>query len=310
MNQRIRKNHEKWMMGCLFAFLLLLLVPNCKQAQGKRADIALYSDEGADETCIRATENMFKWMGYTVELIKADYINKVGLDSFRLLCVPGGNMYQYALDISLEGKEKIRDFIRGGGGYIGICGGGYFASEKVIWQEQRLPMTPLGIFPGTARGPVDEIVPFPDQEVVKVNIVDSRHPITRTEPDSIWIFYFGGPVFIPNKDAEVNILARHSRGDYSAMVAFNYGRGRVFIIGPHPEFEEDSDRDSVFLPDLPDTVINDGTYRSDDELDDRGSDWGFMRKVALWCLQENAKQVESHNTNSLNNSTKPKKDME
>jgi len=306
MNKMIKNKNRRWIMGCIFSFLLLLFFINCEGSQSKKADIALYSGEGADEECIRATENMFKWMGYTVELIKTDYINKVGLDSFRLLCVPGGNMYQYALDISLEGKEKIRDFIRGGGGYIGICGGGYFASEKVVWREQRLPMTPLGIFPGTAKGPVDEIVPFPDQDVVKVNIVDSTHPITRTEPDSIWILYYWGPIFIPNKDAEVNILARYDRGDYSAMVAFNYGKGRVFITGPHPEFEEDSDRDSVIFKD---TVINDVTYRSEDELDDRGSDWGFMRNVTIWCLQEKGKRVENHNAINLKNSAKTKKEF-
>lgn len=283
MNQMVEK---KWFIGCLFTFLLFSLITNC--VSEKRGDIALYSDQGTNRDCIRATQEMFEWFGYTVELIKADYINKVGLDSFRLLCVPGGNMYQYALDISLEGKEKIRDFIRGGGGYIGICGGGYFASEKVFWREQRLPMTPLGIFPGTAKGPMDEIVPFPDQEVVKVNIVDSRHPITRTEPDSIWILYYWGPIFIPNDEAEVSILARYDKGDYPAMIAFNYGRGRVIIIGPHPEFEEDSDRDSVIFKD---TVINDVTYPSEDELDDRGSDWELMRKAVHWCLREKERFV-------------------
>ena len=286
MKQMVEKKWERWLIGCLFVFLSFILITNCESE--KRADIALYSDQGADKDCIRATQEMLEWFGYTVELIKADYINEVGLDSFRMLCVPGGNMYQYSLDISLEGKEKIRDFIRGGGSYIGICAGAYFTGEKVFWRGQRLPMTPLGIFPGTAKGPVDEIVSFPDQEVVKVNIVDFKHPITRTEPDSIWILYYWGPIFIPNKDAEVNILARHNRGDYSAMVAFNYGRGRVFIIGPHPEFEEDSDRDSVIFKD---TVINDVTYRSEDELDDRGSDWELMRKAVHWCLRERERSV-------------------
>jgi len=32
----------------------------------------------------------------------------------------------------LIGGLNIKDFIRNGGGYIGICGGAYFASEKVI----------------------------------------------------------------------------------------------------------------------------------------------------------------------------------
>lgn len=280
MNQMVGKKWERWLIGCLFAFLSFILITNCESE--KRADIALYSDQGAAKDYTRATQEMFEWLGYTVELIKADYINKVGLDSFRMLCVPGGNMYQYSLDISLEGKENVRDFIRGGGGYIGICGGGYFASEKVFWQGYRLPMTPLGIFPGIAKGPIDEIVPFPERDVVKVDIVDCTHPITQSEPDSVWILYYWGPIFIPNDEAEVSILARYDKGDYPAMIAFNYGRGRVFITGPHPEIEEDSDRDSVVFVD---TVIDNVTYRGEDELDDRGSDWELMRKAVHWCLR-------------------------
>ena len=52
------------------------------------------------------------------------------------------------------------------------------------------------------------------------------------------------------------------------MVAFEYGWGRVFLIGPHPEWEEDSDRDG---------------FEPWPEHDDRGSDWPLMRNVTYWC---------------------------
>jgi len=55
------------------------------------------------------------------------------------------------------------------------------------------------------------------------------------------------------------------------MLAFDYGLGRVFLIGTHPEIEEDSERDGVDFA---------------DELDDQGSDWDLMRKATLWCLKE------------------------
>ncbi len=233
--------------------------------------VALYSDRGADEDCIQATTNMFEWMGYAVSLVNADYINSEGLDNFSILCIPGGNMYQYAQDISSGGKENIKDFIRNGGGYIGICGGAYFASEKVMWQGNQLPMTPLGVFPGTAEGPINEIVPYPDYGMCKVNIVDSTHPITRSEPDYAWMLYYWGPVLIPNEDADIAILGKYESVNQPAMLAFDYGLGRVFLIGTHPEMEEDSDRDGVDVF---------------DELDDQGSDWELMRKAVLWCLNE------------------------
>ena len=247
----------------------LLLIANCQKTEFN--DIALYTDRGADEGCIQATKKMFKWMGYTVQLVNSNYINKESLDNFSIICIPGGNMYQYAEDISSSGKEKIRNFIRNGGSYIGICGGAYFTGEKVIWQGIQLPIEPLAIFPGTTQGPTDEIAPYPDCVMCEVNIVDHSHPITQSEQDSLWIAYCYGPVFLPNQGTNVDILGKYEIGDKPVIIAFEYGLGNVFIIGTHPEFEENSDRDG-FAP--------------LDEMDDRGSDWDLMKKATGWCLQE------------------------
>lgn len=55
------------------------------------------------------------------------------------------------------------------------------------------------------------------------------------------------------------------------MLAFEYGSGRVFIIGTHPEFEEDSDRDGF----APDSTLN-----------DMGSDWELMENAVRWCTDQ------------------------
>jgi glutamine amidotransferase-like uncharacterized protein len=259
----------------LSCFLVLLLLISCQNQKvvEKSAIVALYSDQGCWDKSIVATREMFQWMGYSVASVDADYLNDARLDSFRLLCVPGGDMYQYSQDISAKGKENIGDFLRSGGGYIGICGGSYFASKRVYWQGNQLPMTPLGLFEGTARGPIDAIVAYPDYTMCKVNICDTSHVITQSEPDSAWMLYYWGPVFLLDPGANVAILAKYDGVNQPMMLAFEYGEGRVFLIGVHPEIEEDSDRDGVDVA---------------DELDDRGSDWELMRKATRWCLRETA----------------------
>lgn len=237
----------------------------------KTSLVALYSDRGTWDESVQAVEKMFQWMDYTVELVNADYINNKGLDDFLILCIPGGDMYQYVQDLSSRGRENIRNFIRDGGGYIGICGGAYFASEKVIWRGSQLPMTPLGIFPGTAEGPMNEIVPYPNYTMCKVNVVDSAHPITQYEPDSAWMLYYWGPALRPKEDVNVTILGEYDSVNQPSMLAFDYGLGRVFLIGTHPEIEEDSERDGVTFA---------------DEFDDQGSDWELIRRVVLWLEKE------------------------
>jgi len=258
----------------LLSFIsLVLLTSQCQHHDSvdREAHIALYSDRGVWPESVQAAERMFQWMGYSTDRIDADDVKDGVLDNFALLCVPGGNMYQYAQDLSSIGIENMRSFVREGGAYLGLCGGAYFAAQKVVWQGNQLPMLSLELFPGTSQGPFDEIVPYPDSTMCLVNIVDATHPITQAEPDSVWILYFWGPALLPEEDAEVTILGRYESIDQPAMLALQYGAGRVFLIGTHPEIEEDSDRDGVSVA---------------DELDDRGSDWDLMKKATLWCLQE------------------------
>ncbi|KPK62974.1 hypothetical protein AMJ83_08810 [candidate division WOR_3 bacterium SM23_42] len=249
--------------------ILLLLCTCSKQIQA--ADIALYSDRGTGEVCVIATVRMFEWIGYKVALIDADFINNRDLNDFRIVCFPGGNMYQYAQDITSSGMEKVREFINNGGGYIGICGGAYFTGRRVKWQGRQLPMSPLAIFPGTTQGPVDDIAPYPDCVMCKIKITDHQHPVVQTEPDSAWIMYCYGPMLLPDSGADVQILGEYDSVGKPAVIAFAYGAGRVFIIGTHPEVEEDSDRDGIAFG---------------DDFNDKGSDWELMRKATLWCLGE------------------------
>ncbi len=232
--------------------------------------IAIYSGSGAWAESITAARKMFEWMGYTTQIVDAANINANDISGFSALYIPGGDMYQYSLDISSAGKEKIRSFVSGGGAYIGICGGAYFASRSVSWRGSPLAMEPLGLFAGTTYGPIDAIMPYPDYRMCRVDVAGHDHPITAGQPDSFITLYYWGPALVPDTGANVTVLGRYNGVGQPAMVAFEYGKGRVFIIGAHPEIEEDSDRDGVSFG---------------DELSDEGSEWDFMKSAVKWCLK-------------------------
>jgi len=56
-----------------------------------------------------------------------------------------------------------------------------------------------------------------------------------------------------------------------AIIGFGYGEGRVLLIGPHPEIEEDSDRDGTDFADW---------------FEDNGSDWSLLWTATDWVLQQ------------------------
>lgn len=238
-------------------------------AEGKKIiKAAVYDDAGCWKESIMASEKLLLWIGCSVVHLNARYINMASLDSFDIILVPGGDMYQYAQYISAEGKMKISNFVQSGGGYIGICGGAYFASERVIWRGSQIPMVPLALFPGTATGPNNAIVPYPNYGMCKIRIVSTSHPVTLGSADSMAILYYWGPELQPRNDSDITILGTYAVTGNPAMVAFTHGAGRVFLVGTHPEIEEDSDRDG----------INFG-----DELVEGESDWEILKAAVEWC---------------------------
>lgn len=231
--------------------------------------VGLYAGDGAASACVTAAEKMFKWIGYTVDRITADTVNDEDLRQIDVLYFPGGSAGPYQEDVSAEGREKIRQLVRSGGCFIGTCAGALFAAEEVIWEGAQDPQPTLGLFPGTVQGPLPEIYTNPEYGMCQVNL--EPHPITGTEPDSVWILYYNGPFFSPNPGAEVDIVGRYEITNEPAIVAFEYGAGRVILTGPHPEWEEDDDRDSV---------------SHFDRFDDQGTDWDLMLNATRWCLGE------------------------
>jgi hypothetical protein len=81
--------------------------------------------------------------------------------------------------------------------------------------------------------------------------------------------YYGGPYFETEGMEGITTLATYSYNGMPAMIAFEYGEGngRVFLTGPHPEWEEDSYRDGSLW---------------DNNLDENGSEWELCKTVSLW----------------------------
>ncbi|MBM2833417.1 MAG: hypothetical protein HW406_578 [Candidatus Brocadiaceae bacterium] len=264
------------------------------------ADVALYNDSRPGTTYyndygvwpdgVTAIKNMLKTLGRTCEEISDSDLNYSTQDFsnlYKVILFPGGYAYWYNYFINKAGKERIRNFVKNGGGYFGICAGAFFASDRIVWEGVpyddnahynkygELTGYDLDLFPGTGTGPINEIANWNAERwnmttfnFQKENTVLSNY---KTIPYSEDIIYIGGPYFSIDKDAEskVEILATYNYNGKPAIVAFQCGSGKVVLSGPHPEIEEDSDRDGV-------------TIDREDTMDDKGSDWELVRHILNW----------------------------
>jgi glutamine amidotransferase-like uncharacterized protein len=136
-----------------------------------------------------------------------------------LYAQPGGDgSLSEAYDRMSRSSDIIRDYVKGGGRYIGICMGGYLAGSS----------PGFGILPGDA----DQFITSPQASVV-------------TDADTIvqinWggrsrsMYFQDGPYFkVRRSIAGVTVLATYTNGQIAALVA-PCGKGKVAVCGPHPE---------------------------------------------------------------------------
>ncbi|MFP4365110.1 MAG: BPL-N domain-containing protein [Spirochaetia bacterium] len=104
--------------------------------------------------------------------------------------------------------------------------------------------------------------------------LNSENPINTELPEELRILYYGGTGLYSYGDGDIHVLANYRQvNNDPAAVNFFYGQGRVVLIGPHPEIEEDSSRDRCTELD----GLSDGP---------EGSDWPWLSAVIDWLLDE------------------------
>ncbi|WP_223885640.1 BPL-N domain-containing protein [Nocardia colli] len=119
-----------------------------------------------------------------------------------------------------DSADLIRDWVRNGGSYLGLCFGGYLAGR-----DPGFDLLP-GDTDGYAGSP-GATVPDDRDTVVAVTWQGKpRH-----------MYFQDGPAFLLDNGADATVLATYPNG-MAAVVVAPYGKGRVGVSGPHPEADE------------------------------------------------------------------------
>ncbi len=164
------------------------------------------------------------------------------LRDFDVVFFPGGSGSEEGHGLRKEGRDTVREFVAGGGGYVGICAGAYLASRNYSWSLK----------------------------ILDLDVIDRSHwkrgtglvTIEMTPAGRVWlgdvegalpIQYANGPLFAPAgdpdlPDAAVLATFRSARAERGArpetmigtpaIVSAPFKKGRVVCSSPHPEHQE------------------------------------------------------------------------
>ncbi len=171
-------------------------------------------------------------------LLDADDVRAGALAKLDLVIMPGGSSMAIKKDLAPEGVEKLKDFIRGGGGYIGTCAGCCLMMEEKEDVTRGISVMPYGRL--GSKG----------QYMIPVAVNERGAEALGIKAREYKIRYSRGPVLFPSKHkiegASFEIWGTFASdfdcpnttlrmNGYGAIVGGTYGKGRVFTIACHPE---------------------------------------------------------------------------
>ena len=193
---------------------------------------------------------VFRWLELTARAknvvatpVDGDAVRGGALDSADVLVMPGGSSVDESKSLGPDGREKVKSFVRNGGGYVGTCAGCCLLMESSKGHPDMLNMIPFKF--GPSGGKADLSIAFNRRAEELAGIKKGTHAVRYSE----------GPVPLPSipvKDSDVEVVATYNgdvnaKGDkerpsmagQAAAVAGTYGKGRLFVLAVHPESDAD-----------------------------------------------------------------------
>jgi hypothetical protein len=178
---------------------------------------------------------------FHITRITVDDIRGGKLSALDVLVHPGGSGGKQGRALEEEGREAVRQFVREGGGVLGVCAGAYLATNDYSWSLNLIDAKVVDR-KHWARG----------TGMVKIKLSPAGSEFFNHDGDEMSIDYGQGPLLARREWDDPDVPDYESLAIYaseiakkgapqgimignSAIVRAEYGNGRVFAISPHPE---------------------------------------------------------------------------
>lgn len=240
---------QTWRFSCRWLLLLLLITALLPVITGctlipsgpanKQLKVAVF-EEGVSTDSMNSCVNILLDHGIEAKRINGASIRNDGLQGYDVLVFPGGGGGDQARALGSTGCAKVEEFVKNGGGVIGICAGGYLIAKGYSTETSWLELIDVEILDvdNWARGSGN----------VKVK-VETDHPILKGYEGTLTARYVNGPLLTEPSPLPYQILmtfagavnqtpAGQRMTGTPALVVAGYGKGRCVWISFHPELTD------------------------------------------------------------------------
>jgi len=201
--------------------------------------VAVYTDTGATAGGEKVLSVLASFSDVKAHSFTAADIRGGRLTGCDVLLHPGGTGGGQGKALGEEGREKVREFVRAGGGFVGICAGAYLASCDYPWSLHILDAKVIDKA-HWARGNGD----------VQVALTSAGKALLGADAERLQIAYFQGPLLAPAGDPDVPDYEKLGTFETeialkgaptgvmigtTAIASGSFGAGHVLCFSPHPE---------------------------------------------------------------------------
>ena len=145
-----------------------------------------------------------------LHLLDGAAVRAGALDGLDLLVMPGGNSITEFQSLGTNGVERMRAFVRNGGGYVGTCAGCCLLMDGPKNRARMMPWNVMRYHGGPFLQPT-------------TNVIADAHM-------EIWGTFDAEATF------KGRINPKKQMYGSGAIVGGTYGKGRVFVTSAHPEY--------------------------------------------------------------------------
>ncbi|KAJ3341084.1 biotin holocarboxylase synthetase [Gonapodya sp. JEL0774] len=249
-------------------------------------NVLVYSGPGTAKSSVMHTMSTLKSiLGSTYDVMQVDaktILEEPWTDSAAMIVVPGGRDLPYVKELGEKGMGLISAYVHGGGRYLGICAGAYFACTRLEFEVGRKNYEVVGdrklqFFRGVAKGSAFPGFVYDSEEGARAvpihiatNLADDAAVAAdrQSPPVTLNIYHNGGCFLLPTPDLPPShtqsILATYAdpvfdgTANAPAIALCRVGRGVALVTGVHIEYDgdllargvHDSRLDSAVIPEL------------------------------------------------------------
>ncbi|EJD07395.1 class II aaRS and biotin synthetase [Fomitiporia mediterranea MF3/22] len=210
-------------------------------------NVLVYNGPGVSKTSLAHTLSTLRTLllpNYAVQTITPRSLTSDPWHTnCALLVLPGGRDLPYVAELK-QANDKIVNYVQGGGSYLGLCAGAYYACRSVEWEvgsEQEVTgPRPLRFFNGIGRGCTYPGFQYETENGARAVRLLVSSASSGPDQQLDGLYYNGGGEFV---DAEfipnTSIIARYMEGyaaEKVAAVHCKVGNGSAVLWSIHPEY--------------------------------------------------------------------------